>query len=108
MTESDDNVNRVCPLCDEGILRVKEYSDVFSDLKGGIVEVHGLSMSVCSVCGGSPIMTDQVMILGAETHQVTIVAHLAIVAALQATIVGHLVMTAVHLVVGHLTNGYFL
>lgn len=50
---------KICPLCDEGELEVVEYTDSF---KHGTkqIEVSGLLGCECDLCGGEPILPEQI------------------------------------------------
>ena len=49
----------ICPVCDEGLLSLSTFSDVFKH-NAGSVEVRDLECCVCDRCGADPVLTFQI------------------------------------------------
>ncbi len=51
----------VCPVCDEGVITICEYSDDFIGIDGKPFTVAGLECYVCDKCESTPIFQHQIL-----------------------------------------------
>ncbi len=57
----------VCPVCEEGTLERRTFSDDF-EYNGHTLHVPGLECCVCDICGADPILKDQIK----HNHQLVV------------------------------------